>query len=65
MFANRLKKNLKHLGKWARKNKIECYRLYDADLPDYAVAIDVYADHVHVKNTRHLNRLILIKRCNV
>jgi len=49
MFANRLKKNLKHLGKWARKNKIECYRLYDADLPDYAVAIDVYADHVHVQ----------------
>ncbi|MFW5450437.1 MAG: bifunctional 23S rRNA (guanine(2069)-N(7))-methyltransferase RlmK/23S rRNA (guanine(2445)-N(2))-methyltransferase RlmL [Methylophagaceae bacterium] len=49
MFANRLKKNLKHLGKWARKNKIECYRLYDADLPDYAVAIDIYGDHVHVQ----------------
>lgn len=49
MFANRLKKNLKHLGKWARKNKLECYRLYDADLPDYAVAIDVYGDHVHVQ----------------
>jgi len=49
MFANRLKKNLKHLGKWARKNKTECYRLYDADLPDYAVAIDVYGDHVHVQ----------------
>ena len=49
MFANRLKKNLKHLGKWARKNNIECYRLYDADLPDYAVAIDVYADHAHVQ----------------
>ncbi len=49
MFANRLKKNLKHLGKWARKNKIECYRLYDADLPDYAVAIDLYGDHVHVQ----------------
>ena len=49
MFANRLKKNLKHLGKWARKNKIECYRLYDADLPDYAVAIDLYGDSVHVQ----------------
>lgn len=49
MFANRLKKNLKHLSKWARNNKIECYRLYDADLPDYAVAIDVYADYVHVQ----------------
>lgn len=49
MFANRLTKNLKHIGKWARKNKIECYRLYDADLPDYAVVIDVYADHVHLQ----------------
>ena len=49
MFANRLKKNLKHLGKWARKNNIECYRLYDADLPDYAVAIDLYGDYVHVQ----------------
>ncbi len=49
MFANRLKKNLKHLGKWARKNKIECYRVYDADLPDYAVAIDLYGEHVHVQ----------------
>jgi len=49
MFANRLKKNLKHLGKWARKNKTECYRLYDADLPDYAVAVDMYADYVHVQ----------------
>ncbi|NQZ54226.1 MAG: bifunctional 23S rRNA (guanine(2069)-N(7))-methyltransferase RlmK/23S rRNA (guanine(2445)-N(2))-methyltransferase RlmL [Piscirickettsiaceae bacterium] len=49
MFANRLKKNLKHLGKWARKNKIECYRLYDADLPEYAVAIDLYGEHVHVQ----------------
>lgn len=49
MFANRLKKNLKHIGKWARKSKIECYRLYDADLPDYAVAIDLYGDYVHIQ----------------
>lgn len=49
MFANRLRKNRKHLGKWLRKNAIEAYRLYDADLPDYAVAIDVYGDQVHVQ----------------
>ncbi|MDD5581153.1 MAG: bifunctional 23S rRNA (guanine(2069)-N(7))-methyltransferase RlmK/23S rRNA (guanine(2445)-N(2))-methyltransferase RlmL [Methylobacter sp.] len=42
MFANRLKKNLKKLSKWARQNNINCYRLYDADLPEYAVAIDIY-----------------------
>lgn len=49
MFANRLQKNVKHLSKWARKNNIECYRVYDADLPDYAVAIDMYGDKVHVQ----------------
>jgi 23S rRNA (guanine2445-N2)-methyltransferase / 23S rRNA (guanine2069-N7)-methyltransferase len=42
MFANRLRKNLKHLGKWARREGIDCYRLYDADLPEYAVAVDLY-----------------------
>lgn len=42
MFANRLKKNRKNLGKWARQNNITCYRLYDADMPEYAVAVDLY-----------------------
>ncbi len=42
MFANRLKKNLKKMSKWAKKNQISCYRLYDADLPEYAVAVDLY-----------------------
>ena len=42
-FANRLRKNLRHLEKWARRSDVTCYRVYDADLPDYAVAIDVYA----------------------
>lgn len=44
MFANRLHKNLKHLGRWARQNGVTCYRLYDADLPEYAVAVDLYYD---------------------
>ena len=42
MFANRLRKNVKNLGKWARQNEVSCYRLYDADLPEYAVAVDLY-----------------------
>jgi 23S rRNA (guanine2445-N2)-methyltransferase / 23S rRNA (guanine2069-N7)-methyltransferase len=42
MFANRLRKNLKKLAKWVKQNNINCYRLYDADLPEYAVAVDVY-----------------------
>ncbi len=42
MFANRVKKNLKKLATWVKQNHIHCYRVYDADLPEYAVAIDVY-----------------------
>lgn len=49
MFANRLQKNLKQLGKWARREGVDCYRLYDADMPEYAVAIDLYGDWVHVQ----------------
>ena len=49
MFANRLKKNLKTLGKWARQQGIECYRVYDADMPEFAVAVDLYGDRVHVQ----------------
>lgn len=48
-FANRLKKNLKLLQKWAKREQIQCYRVYDADLPEYAVAIDVYGDWLHVQ----------------
>lgn len=52
MFANRLRKNLRKLGKWAQQNQISCYRLYDADLPEYSVAVDVYQGEktwVHVQ----------------
>ena len=49
MFENRLRKNHKHLSKWARKNSISCYRVYDADLPEYSMAIDLYEDWVHVQ----------------
>ncbi len=43
MFANRLRKNAKRLGKWARKAGVSCYRVYDADMPEYSAAIDLYA----------------------
>lgn len=49
MFANRLKKNLKTLGKWARQQNISCYRLYDADMPEFAVAVDLYDGWAHVQ----------------
>jgi 23S rRNA (guanine2445-N2)-methyltransferase / 23S rRNA (guanine2069-N7)-methyltransferase len=52
MLANRLRKNLKNLGRWARQSGVSCYRLYDADLPEYAVAVDLYQGErlwVHVQ----------------
>lgn len=49
MFANRLKKNLKVFKKWARQQDISCYRVYDADMPEFAVAIDLYDGWAHVQ----------------
>ncbi|KAA8729207.1 MAG: bifunctional 23S rRNA (guanine(2069)-N(7))-methyltransferase RlmK/23S rRNA (guanine(2445)-N(2))-methyltransferase RlmL [Ewingella americana] len=48
-FANRLRKNVKKLEKWAKQQGIECYRLYDADLPDYNVAVDRYGSKIVVQ----------------
>jgi len=48
-YANRLRKNVKKLEKWARQEGIECYRIYDADLPDYNVAVDRYGDWVIIQ----------------
>jgi 23S rRNA (guanine2445-N2)-methyltransferase / 23S rRNA (guanine2069-N7)-methyltransferase len=44
MFANRLRKNLKAASDWARRESVECYRAYDADMPEYAFAVDIYGD---------------------
>jgi 23S rRNA (guanine2445-N2)-methyltransferase / 23S rRNA (guanine2069-N7)-methyltransferase len=46
MFANRLRKNLKNARAWANKNNIQCYRIYDADMPEYSFAIDLYGSAV-------------------
>jgi 23S rRNA (guanine2445-N2)-methyltransferase / 23S rRNA (guanine2069-N7)-methyltransferase len=52
MFANRLRKNLKVFDAWAERERIECFRVYDADMPEYAFAIDLYGRegrHVYVQ----------------
>ncbi|CEG55515.1 bifunctional 23S rRNA (guanine(2069)-N(7))-methyltransferase RlmK/23S rRNA (guanine(2445)-N(2))-methyltransferase RlmL [Legionella fallonii] len=46
MLLNRVQKNYKHLQKWAKKSNVSCYRVYDADIPEYAYAIDLYNDYV-------------------
>jgi len=60
MFANRLRKNLQRFKPWAEREHIDCFRVYDADMPEYAFAIDLYGQgpselagpgsrHVHVQ----------------
>jgi 23S rRNA (guanine2445-N2)-methyltransferase / 23S rRNA (guanine2069-N7)-methyltransferase len=49
MFANRLIKNKKRLKKWLKQSGETSYRVYDADMPEYALAVDRYGDRVHVQ----------------
>lgn len=48
-FANRLQKNFRHLKKWAKRERVSCWRVYDRDLHDYNVAVDLYEKWVHVQ----------------
>ena len=41
-FARRLRKVAKLRRRWAQREGVTCYRVYDADLPDYSAAIDLY-----------------------
>jgi 23S rRNA (cytosine1962-C5)-methyltransferase len=47
-FANRLARMHRHFGKWARRQGISCYRVYDNDIPGTPLAIDIYENIVHV-----------------
>jgi 23S rRNA (guanine2445-N2)-methyltransferase / 23S rRNA (guanine2069-N7)-methyltransferase len=44
MVANRLRRNLRRLKPWRAAEGVDCFRAYDADLPEYAAAIDVYTE---------------------
>ncbi|MDO5059866.1 MAG: class I SAM-dependent methyltransferase [Neisseria sp.] len=48
-FANRLGKNIKHLIKWARRNDLEAWRMYDRDIPQFPFAVDVYGSEIHLQ----------------
>jgi len=47
-LANRLQKRQKHLRKWARRNGITCYRLYEKDIPEFPLIVDWYDGEVVV-----------------
>lgn len=48
-LANRLRKNIKGLSKWLKKETVHAYRVYNADIPEYNMAIDWYNGHLHVQ----------------
>ena len=59
VFINRIQKKLKHLRKVAKRENLTAYRVYDADVPEYAVCIDIEDDTVRVQEypaPRHVSR---------
>lgn len=52
MLGNRLRKTLKHRRKWATKVPTEAYRVYDRDIPEVPVIVDVYGEHLHLADVR-------------
>jgi len=48
-FTNRVGKNARHLAKWARRSGIQCYRVYDRDIPEFAFALDLYSGRAHLQ----------------
>lgn len=49
IFSNRLKKNFRHWAKWAKRRNISCYRLYDRDVPEFPIALDLYEQRAHLQ----------------
>ncbi len=49
IFSNRLTKNFRHWSKWAKRRSIGCYRLYDRDVPEFPVALDLYEQRAHLQ----------------
>jgi len=52
MLANRVRKRARHLRKWARREGVTCYRLYDRDIPEIPLVVDWYDGRVHIAEFR-------------
>jgi 23S rRNA G2069 N7-methylase RlmK/C1962 C5-methylase RlmI len=52
MFANRVRKNARHLAKWARRTNVTCWRVYDRDIPEVPVTVDTYEGALVVNDYR-------------
>lgn len=56
-FANRLQKVNRHISRWARRQQITCYRIYDMDMPEFPFCIDRYEDYIHVSEYKTNHRM--------
>jgi 23S rRNA (cytosine1962-C5)-methyltransferase len=66
IFANRLRKNFKHLKKWISREKLEAYRLYDMDMPEYPYIVDIYKDNavLYERGTKDVEESLRQKHLN-
>lgn len=48
MFRNRLTKVYRHLSKQAKRLGVSCYRIYDHDLPEFPLRVEIYGDKLYV-----------------
>jgi 23S rRNA G2069 N7-methylase RlmK/C1962 C5-methylase RlmI len=53
MLANRVRKNARHLGRWARREGVTCWRVYDRDIPELPITVDTYEGALVVSDYRH------------
>jgi 23S rRNA (cytosine1962-C5)-methyltransferase len=56
MLANRVRKNARHLGKWARREGVTCWRVYDRDIPEIPITVDTYEGALVINDYRAFDR---------
>jgi 23S rRNA (cytosine1962-C5)-methyltransferase len=56
MLANRVRKNARHLGKWAQRERVTCWRVYDRDIPEIPITVDIYEGALVVNDYRAFSR---------
>jgi 23S rRNA (cytosine1962-C5)-methyltransferase len=56
MLANRVRKNAKHLAKWAKREAVTCWRVYDRDIPEVPITVDTYEGALVINDYRAADR---------
>ena len=56
MLANRVRKNARHLAKWARRDGVTCWRVYDRDIPELPITVDTYDGALVINDYRAFER---------